>query len=243
MVSNAPQKKKKLASTAVFDAIADDIANHKILPGEKLPSENDLATHYGVSRITIRTALNMLTALGLIETRNGGGSYVKKFKFSDVTDRTAKVMANQTTYSDINEYRRIIETVSIDRLRTNTPMPSDYKYLKKCCEQMELAYSAHSLEDMADADFRFHRKICQMSGNSMFLFSYDMLSSIMEEYFISRYPALMEAEKDPEVWENTIQAHKYILELLLQKNYDKAAEACADMTSDLMTDLTYPFKR
>lgn len=238
---NSEKKKKDHASTIVFNLIAEDIANFRYLPGDKLPSENDLSAQYGVSRVTIRAALNMLSALGLIETRTGGGSYVKKFRFSDVTNLTAKVMVNQTTYSDITEYRGLLEKASIERLRFIPSLPSDYKYLEKCCEQMEQAFAKRCKADLAKADFNFHRKICQMSGNSMFVFSYDMLRSIMLEYFIiARYPKLTEADNEGSVWEFTIRAHKNILSKLINRDFDGAIDACGDMTSDRMLELFNP---
>jgi len=47
--------------------------------GEKLPSENELCGVFGVSRVTVRAALQQLEILGLVETKHGGGTFVKDF--------------------------------------------------------------------------------------------------------------------------------------------------------------------
>ena len=52
-------------------------------PGSKIPSENELAELFEVSRITVRQALQKLNALGLIETRLGDGSYVRNLDIGD----------------------------------------------------------------------------------------------------------------------------------------------------------------
>jgi DNA-binding FadR family transcriptional regulator len=64
----------------VADQIVEDlrtqILTHELSAGEKLPAERDLATYYGVSGPTIREAIRVLTAIGLVDTRTGSGSVV-----------------------------------------------------------------------------------------------------------------------------------------------------------------------
>ena len=55
-----------------------------IQAGERLPSENELAEMFNVSRITIRQALQKLSVLGLVETRFGEGSFVKTFDVGEI---------------------------------------------------------------------------------------------------------------------------------------------------------------
>ena len=70
-----------LAQSNVVDAVFDELMRHiasgewKI--GEKIPSENELSAHLGVSRNSLRQALNRFNALGIIESRHGDGSYVR----------------------------------------------------------------------------------------------------------------------------------------------------------------------
>ena len=60
----------------MFEQLKDNLIQGTWKPGEKLASENELASLFGVSRITIRQALSRLAALGLVETRLGEGSFV-----------------------------------------------------------------------------------------------------------------------------------------------------------------------
>ncbi|MBV9564855.1 MAG: GntR family transcriptional regulator [Bradyrhizobium sp.] len=62
----------------VFLVLQDEIAERRYAPGEALPSEDDLAKHFRVSRVTVRAALEKLDALGLIERRQGVGTYVRE---------------------------------------------------------------------------------------------------------------------------------------------------------------------
>ena len=74
-------KKKQLTcvrhvgvKTQVFVQLRDRIVGGTWLPGDKLPSENALVEALGVSRVSIREALHMLASLGLLESRQGGGT-------------------------------------------------------------------------------------------------------------------------------------------------------------------------
>jgi GntR family transcriptional regulator len=59
--------------------IRSRILNHEWEPGAKIPGEFELASQYGVARVTIRTALRSLEAQGLIDIRHGSGAYVADF--------------------------------------------------------------------------------------------------------------------------------------------------------------------
>jgi GntR family transcriptional regulator len=60
------------------DRLREDILAQRLQPGQKLPSESQLQSTYGVSRITVRQALSALQSAGLIETHNGKGSFVTR---------------------------------------------------------------------------------------------------------------------------------------------------------------------
>ena len=59
--------------------IRSRILNHEWEPGAKIPGEFELASQYGVARVTIRTALRSLEAQGLIDIRHGSGAYIADF--------------------------------------------------------------------------------------------------------------------------------------------------------------------
>jgi GntR family transcriptional regulator len=62
----------------VFLVLQDEIAERRYAPGEALPGEEDLARLFRVSRVTIRAALETLNVLGLIERRQGVGTFVRE---------------------------------------------------------------------------------------------------------------------------------------------------------------------
>ena len=62
--------------TDIYDNIKNDIVKGIYKPGEKLPSENEFCKEYGVSRGTVRKALEMLAEEGLVNSLHGKGVYV-----------------------------------------------------------------------------------------------------------------------------------------------------------------------
>jgi GntR family transcriptional regulator len=74
---HGPRVAARQLANEVYDRVAQEfIFNGEVPPGELLPSETKLAAHYGVSRVTIRSALRMLQDAHLIRIRNGIGSVV-----------------------------------------------------------------------------------------------------------------------------------------------------------------------
>lgn len=67
----------KQASQQIADRVRAAILTGKLAPGDKLPSQPDLATHYGVARETVKRALDPLRAERLIVTRQGSGAFVR----------------------------------------------------------------------------------------------------------------------------------------------------------------------
>jgi len=73
-----------LAPDAAADAIRALIAQREYAPGERLPSERELAARFGVSRPVVREAIGRLVAGGLLRTRRGAGTYVAPIDLADV---------------------------------------------------------------------------------------------------------------------------------------------------------------
>ena len=64
-------------SDQIAEQLRSRIAAKQYLPGEKLPVEAELASQFGVSRITIREAVRKLDIMGIVEVRQGAGTFVK----------------------------------------------------------------------------------------------------------------------------------------------------------------------
>ena len=100
-------------SGGIADRIITAIAVGAYSPEERLPPERELATMLGVSRVTIREALQQVADLGLIESRRGrgGGTFVTWLSWEDVASDTARRMleVELPRLHDLFDYRCLIE--------------------------------------------------------------------------------------------------------------------------------------
>lgn len=142
----------KRISDEIFDQIKKLIVEGKLKPGDKLPPERELAKQMGVSRPTLREAINKLEARGLLEQRQGGGTYVKSLG-DETLDYAFEEYANKKdAIVDIMELRKILETwaayTAAERI-TDEELTQLEQYLR----EMEEALKGGQIGYESDADF------------------------------------------------------------------------------------------
>jgi len=169
-------------SDQVFHILMEKITNGEFAVNQRLPGEAELAKEYGVSRMTVHAAIQKLKALGMVDTVAGGGTFVKPFNFSEVIWSLSGPMSQRIAIEDVKEFRVTIESKVLAMACTRRQTAEDVEYLQECYRQMEQAVEAGDGDAMTDADYRFHFKICAMSGNAMFAFAYEMLGSVIAGY-------------------------------------------------------------
>ena len=105
---------KQRMDAAVYDALLADIKNGTWKSGEKLPSETDLGQKMGVSRVTVRAAIQRLQAIGLVEVKHGKGTYVvKPEEIYDMSNFERELDLTEKEFNEINALREAIEIQSI----------------------------------------------------------------------------------------------------------------------------------
>lgn len=102
--------KPKKISDEIFEQIKDLIMTGKLKPGEKLPSERELATTLGVSRPSIREALQKLEGQGFLEQIQGDGTYVMTATSEAFGGFLEEFTKKNDAIFDLMEVRRILET-------------------------------------------------------------------------------------------------------------------------------------
>ena len=143
----------------VANAIAESIREGTYQPGNRLPSERDLADDYGVSRPTIREAMIILEARGLVEARHGAGVYVTDAPRPEVSAPRLEVSA-----FELVEARRLIEG---DACALAAAVMSDEQLqdLTVILNDMAEEHDFGALADLADR--RFHVAIAKASRNGV----------------------------------------------------------------------------
>lgn len=185
---NAQKVKRIPVHEQVFNSLKEAISNGVWKVGEKIPTEMELSKMYGVNRLTVRMALQRLSGMGVLESRIGDGTYVKKFDFSDYIKQTKEFYLTQQLLDQIVEFRESLE-VSALRFAVDRASEEEMQELQKVCTRMEEAREAYiegqdpaKLDDFLDADITYHRIICKMSHNDLFVYAYDMARPALYEY-------------------------------------------------------------
>jgi GntR family transcriptional repressor for pyruvate dehydrogenase complex len=147
----------------VFAQIRDRILDHTWPPGAKIPSENALAGTLGVSRVSIREALHMLASLGLLETRHGGGTYVREYTGEIFLNPLLPLIAlDKLDILHVLEYRKIAEKGNVS-LAVKRAGSAEIEELDRALRAME--EHRNDPRAFAEADLSFHLLVAKATGN------------------------------------------------------------------------------
>jgi DNA-binding FadR family transcriptional regulator len=235
------------------------IVNGALKVDQKLPTEEELAERFGVSRPTIREALKRLAAQNLIHTRRGptGGSFVKKPSIEDMSTQLSSMAAvlltvGEFNLSDIVETRHELERVCCRLAASRCSAESGMEQLK----EMEAELRTQRNPQMTDVEFcasdvRFHCLIVDATQNPLLRFLVTAMMEIMEpvlnlvvyrfrerQFIVDRHYEILEALKaqDPI---RAVAALDRMMEYLRQK-YTMALELGGENKAFSMTNQATP---
>lgn len=156
------------------------IVSQGFQPGERLPSERELAERFGVSRTVVREAVRGVAAKGLLEVRAGSGTVVRK-PSSDVVAASMSLllsMSGGATPEKVVEVRRILE-VEIAGLAATRRTVEDLALLASI-----LGRAAENIEDpetFVDTDVAFHSALALATHNELFGVLLGSIATVMVE--------------------------------------------------------------
>ena len=146
----------------VAEQLLNKIRLEDLAPGARLPSEQTMARHFGVSRTVVREAIAILKADGLLETRKGSGAFVRNAEAAHAL--RADRLTEQSIQSLLNviEVRRGIEaeTASLAAVRRSPGQLADIEYALRRIEE-----AVGAGEDGVEEDAKFHQCIAVATGN------------------------------------------------------------------------------
>lgn len=139
------------------------IASGELAPGARFPPEAQLCERLEVSRGSLREAVRMLGALGVIESRHGSGTYVSDLSAERIIGALALTVGLMPLEGvlDMYELRRVLEGHAASQAAAHVTEAAIAE-LEDLCQRME---SAPTSEDVAELDAEFHDAIALISGN------------------------------------------------------------------------------
>jgi len=155
-------------SQEIEQKIESVIIEKKLIPGQKLPTEKEMCEMFGVSRTSLREALRMLSARGLISVKKGSGMYINDYSSSHAT-RSMSLYLNLNFDSrlilDVIKVRKILEPeiasmAAVNRTDFNiVELEKNIENFKKCPD--------YDVKKEGILDREFHLIIARSSGNSL----------------------------------------------------------------------------
>lgn len=156
-------------STAVVRQIELLIMRGILKPGERLPSERELAEQMGVSRPSLREAIADLQERGLLATRAGAGIYVAEVVGAAFSDALVQLFADHDeAVFDYISFRRDLEGLAAERA-ARLGSDTDLKVVDTIFRKMETAHSKRNPAEEAQLDAEFHLAIIEASHNVIML--------------------------------------------------------------------------
>lgn len=195
------------------------ILNDKSRVGQKLPSEQALATGFGVSRPVIREALAVLRARGLVAVQSGGGSYIVPPEPDQVLD-TVNRMTRMLHISpgEIYEVRVWLEAKAAHLAAANVT-DEQLDELNGINRRMEDSNCDVKLRSQMDLEF--HQKLAEMSGNRLLSIFVQSMNGILQ-YMLESTLGL------PSAHEDGVAYHDRIIETLRTGDKDKSEAIVRD---------------
>jgi GntR family transcriptional repressor for pyruvate dehydrogenase complex len=176
--------KKKNISDTVFQALREEIIHRGFKTGDKLPSMARLSEQFGVSVATIKVVLQRLSALGLIETKTGQGSFVLAFDPYQYMNQMSDFMLSENDINDIAEYRYYIET-AVTELAIRNATEENFKNMEDLLNQMGEAARNNDIKRHGELDHQFHLEICKATQNNIFVLACELEEKILFKHTVA----------------------------------------------------------
>ncbi len=156
---------KRNIADQVFEELKKNIETGVWKEGENIPSEIKLTEIYGVSRVSVRNAIQRLVSLGWLETQQGKRTMVKTKQVQDIFNEDIPVFSlKDVDILKVLEFRKIIEVESAE-LAAKNATENNIKTLEKYLTEMEKNELDNVVFPMAD--YNYHVEIARASGNEL----------------------------------------------------------------------------
>lgn len=157
---------------AVTESLRDEIATGAWRVGDRIPSEPELIASLGVSRTVVREAVRGLVHAGLLETRQGAGTFVMA---TDATEVALQRRLASARHSDVVEVRRGLDVIAA-RLAAERRTAEQVAALRATLDERARTGAAGDEAGFVAADVEFHLLVARASGNEIIDELYGSLS-------------------------------------------------------------------
>ena len=215
-ISRDFRPKNQPLSRQIADRIQQMVMDGELLPGDRLPSERQLADQLQVSRNMIREAAALLEERGIVNIQTGSGVYIAEVN-PNAVNRTLSVYAQRkkVTVAQIFEVRWALE-VDNARLAASNALPEQVEKIRGTIIDMEA--NKDNLATFTETDVRFHLLLAEASQNPFFPVLLDTITDLLHK---QAWLATGLAGAS----ENALKHHRNIFAAIEQRDSEAARDA------------------
>lgn len=184
-IGNLKPIKKIKIHDQVIRAMQDIVLKGNLKPGDRLPSEYTLSKKLGVGTRSIREALKMLEAQGLVEIKQGVGVFI----LSNRLDHFLESLADSLRYDLADEMELLLELTSVRRIIEASIIAEvaekrteeDLEKLREIIKQMSAEVHKNDIDQYNKLDTLFHRQIIQLNRNRILISLYSNIYNLLQK--------------------------------------------------------------
>ncbi|MFH1137772.1 MAG: FadR/GntR family transcriptional regulator [Pseudomonadota bacterium] len=219
-------KRRKLAD-GVMDEITRRIESGELKEGDKLPNQNQFAAELGVSRPSLREALQTLTLIGAIEQKPGLGTVIRAKRSALMAGRLSPPLVSDAAATmDLLEARRYIELAVVD-LAVPRATKAEIREMEKLILEMKTALEAGQSDAYTQLDLAFHYQAAHATHNRFLIHIFVTIRALMEQFMRETFTVL------PGLLQRSLGFHTQIFEGVRDRDLAKAADAMRRHLDDI----------
>jgi len=213
-----PLQRPSLTSLAA-DAVLQLITDRGLKVGDPIPVAAELAMTLGVSRTVVREALAELAGQGIIRTQQGSPSVIT-LPGSQQLERMVRLRfaIQGGSVTAAQELRESIE-VAAARLAADRATEDHVGELRSCLAALR---AAQGVDELHEADLRFHRAVVEASGNDLMAITIDAMTPLLDELLVRVWHGWLDSGLQKE---DLVEAHAEILDRIEHGDGEGAARA------------------
>jgi len=192
----------------VIERIRTALIHRILLPGQRLPSETELAAQMGVGRSAIREAMKVLEALGVLHIERGRGTFIADQPSpAMLSSLVFAVILSTPTSNMLFELRTVIQK-SYCVLASSNALPDDWTHIENAAAALEHINAASAAPELlTQLDLAFHFAVLDATHNPLII----RIGRTIEELFFVSISKTLTTLGQPQ---NAIEAHRSIIKAM-----------------------------
>lgn len=230
---------KRSVREALLRQIVQQIVTGLIAEGSTLPNEAELTEQFGVSRTSLREAMQYMSALGMVRSRTRAGTIVlprENWNYLDplVLDVMLSIEADENFYISLIDARQLLEPAAAAQAAANANARQLYQIARAFDDMVDA--NSRDNEEWSRADLEFHTAIINASGNWV----YRQFATAIRAALLASFRLTNRASQSHE---QAILKHQDVLEAIRMRRPDAARHAMVQLIGVARSEITDALKK